>query len=81
MLAKSTGRPGLAMMQATNQSLSARRAKSVVTYLIDKGIAPERLTSEGFGESQPLEDADTAEAYAKNRRVEIRIESWDTDAQ
>ncbi len=59
-----------------NQTLSERRAASVRAYLIDKGVAPERLVSQGFGESRPVDPAHTAAAWDKNRRVEFMIEAW-----
>ncbi len=59
---------------ALNQSLSERRAGAVRDYLIRKGIAGERLTSEGFGESRPIASNETTEGRAKNRRVEFKIE-------
>lgn len=61
---------------AANLDLSARRAATVVTYLVNSGIAPERLSSEGFGETRPLDESETPEAWEKNRRVEIRILEW-----
>ncbi len=54
-----------------NLKLSKDRAKSVREYLIAAGIAPERLTSEGFGEEKPVADNTTPEGRAKNRRVEL----------
>jgi chemotaxis protein MotB len=57
----------------TNWDLSAARAISVVRYLIDKGVSPKHLVAAGFGEFQPLEDGTTEEAYAKNRRIEIKL--------
>jgi outer membrane protein OmpA-like peptidoglycan-associated protein len=57
-----------------NQSLSERRAKSVYDYLANCGLQASRLTSKGFGETQPLETNDTAQGRQKNRRVEIVIE-------
>lgn len=59
-----------------NLALSQRRAKSTVDYLVSKGIAKDRLTFKGYGESQPLFDcgADcTKEQDQKNRRVEFKI--------
>ena len=56
-----------------NLELSRRRAASVRAFLIKAGVSPERLTSEGFGESRPLADNDTKEGRAKNRRVEFRM--------
>ena len=43
------------------------------SYLESKGIAPGRLTSKGFGSSQPLDSNDTEEGRAKNRRVEFKV--------
>lgn len=54
---------------ATNQSLSDRRAVAVRAYLEDRGIAGTRLTTVGYGESQPVADNGTAEGKAQNRRV------------
>ncbi len=54
---------------AYNQALSQRRADSVRKYLIDKGIAADRLQAKGFGESQPDADNKTVDGRAQNRRV------------
>jgi outer membrane protein OmpA-like peptidoglycan-associated protein len=59
--------------QTYNQALSERRASSVAAYLLNRGLAPDKLTSEGKGESQPVADNETEEGRAKNRRVELRI--------
>ncbi|MDR9753559.1 OmpA family protein [Pseudomonas sp. SZMC_28357] len=59
--------------EAYNQALSERRASSVAAYLLQQGLAPSKLTSEGRGESQPLADNDTEEGRAENRRVELHI--------
>lgn len=56
-----------------NQSLSERRASSVAAYLLSQGLAPNKITSEGKGKSQPVADNDTDEGRAKNRRVELHI--------
>ncbi len=56
-----------------NYKLSEARAKSVVIYLIEKGIPPERLKHKGYGSSKPLSDNSTEESRAKNRRVEFTI--------
>ena len=58
---------------ASNWELSAQRAINVVKLLVDEGVAPNRLAATGFGEFQPLDPADTPQAYAKNRRIEIRL--------
>ncbi len=58
---------------ASNWELSAQRAINVVKLLIDQGIAPDHLAAAAFGEYQPLDPGDTPEAYAKNRRIELRL--------
>ncbi|MHA6141255.1 OmpA family protein [Pseudomonas mohnii] len=58
---------------AYNQGLSERRASSVAEYLLSQGVAPNKLTSEGKGESQPVADNETDEGRSKNRRVELHI--------
>jgi|SRR5882724_8012764 len=57
----------------SNWELSAARAISVVRYLISKGISPEHLVAAGFGEFQPLDPGDTEEAFARNRRIELKL--------
>jgi OOP family OmpA-OmpF porin len=59
---------------ALNQDLSTRRAESVKDYLVSKGVAGERLSSEGLGPSNPVADNETAEGRANNRRVEIIVQ-------
>jgi OOP family OmpA-OmpF porin len=54
-----------------NLKLSQRRAEAVRAYLITKGIAADRLTAKGFGETNPVADNKTAEGRFKNRRVEL----------
>lgn len=54
-----------------NMVLSMERAEAVRNYLISKGIAADRLTSKGYGESQPIADNNTDEGRFKNRRVEL----------
>ena len=58
---------------AYNQTLSEKRAQSVINYLVAKGISPDRLTARGFGESQPLVPNSTKEGRQKNRRVEVNF--------
>jgi OOP family OmpA-OmpF porin len=58
---------------AYNQRLSVRRAESVKTYLVSKGIEPNRVYTEGKGEKQPVASNKTAEGRAKNRRTEIEV--------
>jgi OmpA-OmpF porin, OOP family len=54
-----------------NQSLSDGRAKAVVAWLAQHGIAADRLTSAGYGKTKPVADNRLGEGRAKNRRVEI----------
>ena len=58
---------------ASNWELSSFRAIAVVKTLIEKGIPPNRLVAAGFGEFQPIDAADTDEAKAKNRRIELKL--------
>jgi OOP family OmpA-OmpF porin len=58
---------------AYNQKLSVKRAEAVKAYLVSKGIAANRVYTEGKGESQPVADNKTKEGKAKNRRVEIEV--------
>jgi outer membrane protein OmpA-like peptidoglycan-associated protein/tetratricopeptide (TPR) repeat protein len=60
---------------ADNLKLSNNRAKTVVNYLISKGIAAQRLTAKGYGETKPVADNKTEEGRAKNRRTELRVVS------
>lgn len=56
-----------------NLALSEHRAKVVARYLTLRGIADERITTEGFGSKQPLGDNTTEGERSKNRRVAITI--------
>lgn len=58
-----------------NQLLSERRAKSVVDYLMSKGIKESRLEYVGKGESEPAYPNDTKENRSKNRRVNFKVEN------
>lgn len=57
--------------KAVNQPLSERRAAAVVGWLAGKGIASDRLTAKGFGDSRPIDRNSSAEGRANNRRVEF----------
>jgi chemotaxis protein MotB len=57
----------------SNWHLSSARAISVVTFLIDRGIAPNRLVAAGFGEFQPLDEGAEASALRRNRRIEFKL--------
>jgi OOP family OmpA-OmpF porin len=56
-----------------NLLLSKARAEAVRQYLVTKGVAADRLSSTGFGESKPLVSNDTPDGREKNRRVEFHI--------
>jgi OOP family OmpA-OmpF porin len=56
---------------ASNKTLSEQRAKSVVTALVSEGISAERLSSSGYGQDKPIDDNNTEEGRARNRRVEL----------
>ena len=59
---------------ADNWALSQARALSVVRYMIDElGLPANRLAAAGFGEYQPVNPADTLEARAQNRRIELKL--------
>jgi OOP family OmpA-OmpF porin len=58
-------------------TLSDKRAKAVMKYLVDKGIAKDRLSATGYGETKPIASNDTEEGKAKNRRVEFHITKQD----
>ncbi len=59
--------------KAANMKLSADRAKNVMDALVGLGIAPSRLTSEGYGDQHPVADNATEEGRAKNRRISMRV--------
>ncbi|HYC39073.1 MAG TPA: OmpA family protein [Chitinophagaceae bacterium] len=56
-----------------NQTLSENRADAVKQYIVGKGIAENRITSAGHGESTPIADNNTAAGRQKNRRVELKL--------
>jgi chemotaxis protein MotB len=58
----------------SNWELSTARATAVVKYLISRGIPADRLAAGGFADSNPLDPADTEEAYTKNRRIEFKLD-------
>jgi len=57
-----------------NLKLSQKRCESVKAYLESKGVAAERLTATGYGETKPIADNKTKEGRAKNRRVELKTQ-------
>jgi outer membrane protein OmpA-like peptidoglycan-associated protein len=56
-----------------NLTLSNNRAKAVTDYLVSKGIAPQRLSSKGFGATKPVADNGTEAGRARNRRTELQV--------
>ena len=58
---------------SSNRRLSQGRSNSVRQYLIDRGIAAERLTAKGFGEDVPVAEGNNEAAWEQNRRVEFVI--------
>lgn len=56
-----------------NQTLSENRAAAVKNFLIENGIASDRLMSTGFGETKPIASNKTAKGKAQNRRVEVKL--------
>jgi outer membrane protein OmpA-like peptidoglycan-associated protein len=58
---------------AVNQKLSETRAKNVRDYLINKGIAPDRITYRGYNYAFPIEDENTELGKMLNRRVEFIV--------
>lgn len=57
----------------SNWELSTARAVSVVRYLAGQGIASDRMAAAGFGEHHPIDERETEEAFALNRRIEIKL--------
>ena len=56
-----------------NQKLSEKRASAVKGYLVQNGIADERLTSAGFGSKMPIDSNKSKAGKANNRRVEVKL--------
>ena len=58
-------------IKAANETLSERRAESVVDWFVANGVDRSRLTAKGYGEVRPVGDNATEDGRAKNRRVEL----------
>ncbi|MBT8304833.1 MAG: OmpA family protein [Bacteroidia bacterium] len=61
--------------KALNQRLSDSRANAVMAYLVENGIAGQRLTAYGFGEDYPISSNATRAGRAENRRVEVKLKN------
>lgn len=61
--------------EATNQSLSEKRAKAVYDYLLGTGLKTYSMSYKGFGLTQPVADNSTEDGRAKNRRVNLDIKA------
>jgi chemotaxis protein MotB len=60
---------------ANNWELSAARSIAVAQLLIQEGLPRNRVAAAAFGDTQPLDDRDAPDAYARNRRIELRLEA------
>ena len=58
----------------SNWELSTARAMTVIRTLIADGVPADHLAAAGFGEFQPLDPHDSDAAYARNRRIELRLD-------
>jgi flagellar motor protein MotB len=63
-----TGKSG-----SDNMDLSLRRAKAIANILVLHGIAKDRISVTGYGDTQPIHSNNTEEGRAKNRRVEVKL--------
>ena len=57
----------------SNWELSTARAVAMVKWMVSQGIPAKHLSANGFGQHQPIDTADTPEAYTKNRRIEFQL--------
>jgi chemotaxis protein MotB len=57
----------------SNWELSAARAITVINFLISQGVPADRLAAAGFAEHDPIDSGDSEDAYAKNRRIELKL--------
>jgi len=61
--------------EAKNMTLSQNRADAVKAALVDKGIAADRIVTEGYGIQHPVASNDTPEGRAQNRRIALRVDT------
>jgi outer membrane protein OmpA-like peptidoglycan-associated protein len=62
-----------------NRKLSQFRANMVKSFLMGQGLPPEKISAEGLGNRNPIEENDTAEGRMMNRRVEISVDTAETN--
>ncbi len=65
----------------SNWELSAERAISVVKLLIGEGVSPDHVAATAYSDNHPLDSGDTPDAYAKNRRIELRLTDYGSGKQ
>lgn len=65
---------------AANQALSGRRARAVMSALVQQGVSGNQLSTQGFGEERPVAGNDTASGRQMNRRVEVVFASLSRDS-
>jgi chemotaxis protein MotB len=58
----------------SNWELSSARAISVVKFLVEQGVPSDRLVAAGFGEYQPLDPSRSDDSFARNRRIEMKLD-------
>jgi chemotaxis protein MotB len=68
-------RPISSPLFPSNWELSTDRALAIVKHMISLGVDPQRLAATGFGEFHPLDDRENELAYARNRRIELKLTS------
>ncbi len=73
MKLKITGHTDNVGGDAANMKLSIRRAEAIKDYLVKRGIAADRIATEGKGESQPIDTNDSDLGRARNRRIEFQV--------
>jgi K(+)-stimulated pyrophosphate-energized sodium pump len=57
----------------SNQKLSEDRADAVKTMLVNQGVRPDRISTQGLGQDHPVAPNDTEEGRARNRRIELNV--------
>ncbi len=68
-----TGHTDSVGSRESNMALSVERARSVLSFLVQRGVRPTRITASGYGETRPVASNETEYGRAKNRRIEFRV--------